>query len=128
MSRATVARMMRYQWRRMSPWDLVRYIVPDAHRWLDGNPFADSNDYHRSVHRRKVLVQRIYEHVVGLRIEYVSQPYPSPKGFQDVRTIHEVLRPRGTGTCLDLTLAFCGLCEACDLIPCMLLLDGHALA
>ncbi|HEX8200566.1 MAG TPA: hypothetical protein VF590_08765 [Isosphaeraceae bacterium] len=129
MSRAGGVRVPHYEWRKNRPWDLASYVVPHAHRWLgEPNPFANANDDHTSPEGREGLARKIFEHLLGLRIAYDLEPYDRNPYRQRVRSVHEVLRPGGQGTCLDLTLAYCGLCEGADLIPCVLLLEGHALA
>jgi hypothetical protein len=130
MSGTSVRVCSHYEWRRDLPWDLCRFIHPEAHRWLpDPNAFADANEFHaRGPSGRKALARAIYERLRTLEIQYDRESYNQNSYRQNVRTVHDVLHPRGVGTCLDLTLAFCGLCEGAALIPCVLLLERHVLA
>ena len=59
-------------------------------------------------------------------MNYVPDKYSPDDEVQLVRTPDEILdRPR-EGTCLDLSLLFCGLCLGCDLVPWLVVLQGHA--
>ena len=76
---------------------------------------------------RRQLVQAIYDTLLGCGINYVLEPY-SEEPEQEIRPPDAILKSLKQGTCLDLALLFCGLCEANELIPVMVMLDGHALA
>jgi hypothetical protein len=112
------------------PWRLVECVTPRAHEWLTTeNPFADSHDFHQQENvGRKKLAGRIYDHLRGLGIHYDHERPTDSDGQQKVRTVAAIFRHEKRGTCLDLALAFCGLCEGCSLIPCVFLLQGHAMA
>jgi hypothetical protein len=75
------------------------------------------NDLHGSHAARRTLVKALYETLLLYRISYTPEKYHPDQAVQLVRTPGEILdRPR-EGTCLDLSLLFCGLCLGCELIP-----------
>jgi hypothetical protein len=55
----------------------------------------------------------------------LTEPKPSP--IQNIRTPWEI-RQQHRGTCLDLTLLFCGMCAFHELFPVILLFEDHAFA
>jgi hypothetical protein len=80
------------------------------------------------------LVREIYE---ALRLRDIRYDHDPPGGrggpyagsqFQELRTPYEVLRTTNQATCIDLSLLFCGLCLDYNLVPLLVLLDGHAFA
>lgn len=75
---------------------------------------------------RKV-VGLIYDALCRSGIRYAPVPYNEFEQLQTIRTASEVFRQL-EGNCLDLSLLFCGACLGYDLLPVMLMLDGHALA
>jgi hypothetical protein len=77
---------------------------------------------------RKELIKAIYETLVSLDIHYAHEKYQPEKETQLIRTPSEILSKPGEGTCLDLALLFCSLCFGCDLLPLIIIIEGHALA
>ena len=61
-------------------------------------------------------------------IRYALEQYHPSEALQTIRTPPEVLVSPREGTCLDLAALFCGLCEAYELLPILIVIDGHALA
>ena len=47
---------------------------------------------------------------------------------QTIRTPPEILVAPREGTCLDLAALYCGLCLASELLPVLIVIEGHALA
>ena len=98
---------------------LARYVHPEARKWLRVSPDVNWNDLNRDADGRRRLAQALYEALRRHGINYTPEKYDPEKPLgQIVRTLNEVLHgPQPEGTCLDLTLAFCGLCLSCELIP-----------
>jgi hypothetical protein len=75
----------------------------------------------------ETILQGIYETLVAQNIQYDLEKFSSATMEQRIRTPVEVLVQPRQGTCLDLSLVFCGLCLGCRLLPKLVLLEGHAL-
>jgi hypothetical protein len=73
------------------------------------------------------IVKTIYNTLLERQIRYAIEPSTSSPTVQYIRTYSEILGPGNEGTCLDLALLFCGMCLGCELIPILIVLDGHAL-
>lgn len=75
------------------------------------------------------LIEAIYNTLVEQKIQYDRDKYPPFETEQRIRTPVEILSRTQTrqGTCLDLALLFCGLCLGYNLLPKLILLEGHAL-
>jgi hypothetical protein len=73
-------------------------------------------------------VRAIYEALKGCGIRYALEEYHPSQALQTIRTPYQILESPREGTCLDLSLLFCGLCLASELLPVLIIIDGHALA
>lgn len=110
-------------WSRHDPQGLARYVTPEAAQWLalDVNRF----DVGR---QRRVLIEAIYDALVAKNIRYSTEDYHPAERLQRIRTPAEILNAPREGTCLDLAALFCGLCLGYELLPMLIMLEGHALA
>ncbi|MBD2213327.1 hypothetical protein H6G27_26135 [Nostoc linckia FACHB-104] len=77
---------------------------------------------------RYQLVEAIYNALVEQNIRYTPEKYHPSNAKQRIRTPVEILDKPGEGTCLDLAALFCGLCLGNDLLPLLIVTEGHALA
>ena len=66
--------------------------------------------------------------MVERNINYAYQKYQPEAETQIVRPPHEILGVPGEGTCLDLAALFCGLCLGYELLPLLIIIEGHAFA
>jgi hypothetical protein len=73
------------------------------------------------------LVEVIYNTLVEQKIRYAPEKYHPSAAKQRIRTPSEILKAPGEGTCLDLAILFCGLCLGNELLPVLIVLEGHAL-
>jgi hypothetical protein len=113
-------------WSRKNPNNLVRYVTPLANRWL---PLDRSGfDLERQPDGRRRLVEAIYNALLEKQIQYALEEYHPSALLQIIRTPAEVLVSPRRGTCLDLAALFCGLCLSYDLLPMLIVTEGHALA
>jgi hypothetical protein len=114
------------QWSRVDDRGLARFVTPQASRWLTlpVNRFdlAEDPDRHRKIARA------IYDALRERGIRYALEAYHPSQALQTIRTPAEVLTAPREGTCLDLAALFCGLCLANELLPIIVVIDGHALA
>ena len=70
----------------------------------------------------------LYNALKERNIRYSLEEYHPSDALQKIRTPPEILVSPREGTCLDLAVLFCGLCEAYELLPLLILIEGHALA
>lgn len=122
------------QWEPWSKYDekgLARYVVPDAaakaaELRLDLSRF----DAEQQPGGRRLIAGELYRQLTARAnpIRYAHEKYHPQEELQVIRTPGEILYAPGEGTCLDLALLFCGLCLSCDLLPVLVVLEGHALA
>lgn len=122
------------QWEPWSKYDekgLARYVVPDAaakaaELRLDLSRF----DAEQQPSGRRLIAGELYRQLTARAnpIRYAHEKYHPQEELQVIRTPGEILYAPGEGTCLDLALLFCGLCLSCDLLPVLVVLEGHALA
>jgi hypothetical protein len=105
---------------------LARFVTPQASRWL---PLPISRfDLATEPDRQRILVTALYNALKERNIRYSLEDYHPSEALQTIRTPPEVLVSPREGTCLDLAVLFCGLCEAYELLPILILIEGHALA
>ena len=70
--------------------------------------------------------RRSYEALTPLKISYAPEKYDPQEERQQIRTPAEILDAPKEGTCLDLSVLFCGLCLGFDLLPLLIVIEGHA--
>jgi hypothetical protein len=74
------------------------------------------------------IVEAIYNEFLRAQIRYAPEKYFPDQNLQKIRDPDEILKKPGEGTCLDLALLFCAACLANDLLPMVIVIEGHALA
>jgi len=112
-------------WSKVDDRGLARFVTPEATRWLalDISRF----DITGQPDERRLLVEAIYNELVKKNIHYALEEYHPAERLQPIRTPAEILDAPREGTCLDLAALFCGLCLGNELLPILIVLDGHAL-
>jgi hypothetical protein len=114
------------QWSRVDDRGLARFVTPKAQRWL---PLPISRfDVATDVDKYRITATAVYDALKTTNIRYALEQYHPSEALQTIRTPPEVLVSPREGTCLDLAVLFCGLCESYELLPILIVLDGHALA
>jgi hypothetical protein len=115
-------------WSKAEPLRLARYATPDAMRWFDGK--INYDDLSSQPGGLFETVRAIYNALRERQalINYAPEKYHYLEPFQEIRTPAEILGDPHEGTCLDLALLFSGLCLGHNLLPVLIVLDGHALA
>lgn len=115
-------------WSKAEPMRLAYYVTPDAMLWFDGRIHHDNlallpnGLYQTAQALYEALLQKIPP------INYAPEKYNYTLAQQKIRTPAEILDTPGEGTCLDLALLFCGLCLGHNLLPLLIVLNGHVLA
>ena len=114
------------QWSLVDDRGLARFVTPQANRWLS----LPINRFDLGVepNRQRILANAIYDALKDQNVRYSLEEYHPSDALQTIRTPSEVLVSPREGTCLDLAVLFCGLCEAYELLPILILIEGHALA
>lgn len=108
---------------------LARYVSDEAE---DSFPVADKVSWRLAANRdRLAVVQKVYERLAGMpegqRLFYALEEYHPDAQKQPVRSPRKIWEAR-RGTCLDLTLLFCGLCLPLRLCPVVVVAGDHAYA
>jgi hypothetical protein len=113
-------------WPRVDRRGLARFVTPEANRWL---PLPCSRfDLADQPDQRRIIAGAIYDALKERNIRYALEEYHPSQALQIIRTPPEVIIAPREGTCLDLAALFCGLCLANDLLPILIVIEGHALA
>ncbi len=119
---------MVWEWSKVDDKGLARYVTSEAAN-LVRLP-ENRQDVARHIDGRRQLVEAIYNALVNTNkdVRYAPEKYHPSAALQPIRTPSEVLDTPGEGTCLDLAALFCGLCLGYELLPLLIVLEGHALA
>lgn len=112
-------------WSRIDSAGLARYVSAETTKAI-GLQSLDVESGLPTPNRAQ-KIQALYEYLLSLRIRYSLEEYHPSSVLQNIRTPAEILNDR-QGTCLDLAALFCGLCLRCELLPFLIVLEGHALA
>ncbi len=110
-------------WPRIEHEGLARYVTPEAGRFvkLPIEPLDAAGDF-------RAVAQAIYETLAAAGITYAFEEYHPSEALQTIRPPQEVVDKPGRGTCLDLAALFCGVCLQYELLPVLIVVEGHALA
>ena len=113
-------------WSRVDDKGLARYVTQQASRWtsLPVSRF----DLAGQLDQRRAVARAVYVALNERSIRYALEEYLPSEAQQVIRTPPEILTSPREGTCLDLAALFCGLSLANELIPILIVIDGHALA
>ena len=107
---------------------VVRQMQSDAATILGqgtGNPSLDG--YQGDRERVAFICRAIFEAIRRKYIRYAECPANFGLPGQKIRLPNEIMRYK-LATCLDSTLLFAALAEACNLHPVVVLIEGHAFA
>jgi hypothetical protein len=119
---------MEWEWNKAEQTSLAKFITEDSIKLLDKLPVDDRLKLIQDDDGRRDLVKVIYNTLVSKDIKYAYEKYDPEAEKQQIRTPSEILGTPGEGTCLDLAILFCGLCFGYDLLPLLIVIEGHALA
>jgi hypothetical protein len=115
---------MTWEWPKINERDLARYVTEQSAKWLT---LPQSRfDLVKHGEGRKLLARAIYLALCDKGIRYDSEEYDPSDFIQPIRTPPEIFEGKRVGTCLDLAALFCGLCLAHDLLPLLVVNEGHA--
>ncbi|NES25888.1 MAG: hypothetical protein F6K41_45135, partial [Symploca sp. SIO3E6] len=118
---------MEWKWSKANEKSLAQFVsdrTVELLPKLSTSPF----DLVQTPNGRLKLVQGIYDQLLNQQIRYAYEKYHPEAETQRIRNPKEVLDTPGEGTCLDLALLFCGLCFGYELLPLLIVIEGHALA
>ncbi|NEP11794.1 MAG: pentapeptide repeat-containing protein [Symploca sp. SIO2C1] len=122
-----VSKQTEWKWSKANEKSLAQF-VSDRTKELLPKLSTSSFDLVQTRDGRLKLVQSIYEQLLNQGIQYAYEKYHPEAETQRIRTPKEVLDTPGEGTCLDLALLFCGLCFGYELLPLLIVIEGHAFA
>jgi hypothetical protein len=118
---------MSVEWSRTNKLDLAKFVTSEAANLIKLD--VNRSDLIKDEKGRLELVKAIYEVLIKKNIKYALEPFnPLKEGIQLIRTPIEILDAPKEGTCLDLAVLFCSLCLGYELLPYIVIIDGHALA
>lgn len=116
---------MAQEWSKFDEKGLARFVISEI---PDTFKLPDNVNRLELIHWDKLhLLEIIYNICLEKNIKYALEPFNTEKNTQFIRTYEEIFHIR-EGTCLDLTVLFCGICLAYDLLPILIVFEGHALA
>ncbi len=117
-------------WSKENPKDLAHYVVPKwAAEIAQMNFEFNLEDAMKNLKGRRKIIEGIYNRLVewSPSIQYALEDYTPIERIQIIRSPEEVLGPpQPKGTCLDLSILFCGLCLENNLLPLLVIMQGHA--
>ncbi|WP_413935836.1 hypothetical protein [Nitrospira sp. BLG_1] len=109
-------------WPKGNEKDLARYALPDV---ADGIRLAVGRDDLLAKRKHPELLRAIYEALLTRDIRYAREKFDPILEQQLIRHPEKILAGAGDATCLDLSLLFAGLCLGNELLPLVVVLDGH---
>jgi len=117
-----------YEWNRAEPRALARLVQPAAlPAELAWPNYINRLDLRLAEGPRGVAAQ-LYELIRKRALHYDLEPFnPNAGKSQLIRTPATILAEQ-RGTCLDLSVLFATLCLANELLPLIIVVDGHAFA
>lgn len=118
---------MPLKWSKIDYLGLAYYVTREARKVL--SPNLNILDLLQEEDGKSKIAEIIYDTLLAKKVQYALEPRATArdKASQEIRTPSEILESLREGTCLDLALLFCGVCLGCELIPVLIMLDGHAL-
>lgn len=115
----------REPWSRYDDRGLARYITIEGNGGFDLK--LDRQVESATPEGRLRIARAIYDEFLSRKIRYANERYHPSDILQPIRTTEEIFSEH-EGTCLDLAALFCGACLSYELLPVIVVLDGHALA
>ncbi len=115
---------------------LARYVVPEIAQkalgpWdgdltdADGDPTTPAALVKHGGRGR--LAEIVYERLAARQIAYQRESLNLDAHEQSIRDPVRILHTEGQATCLDLACLFSGLCLSVNLLPLIVMLEGHSL-
>lgn len=102
---------------------LARYVLPET---AERVRLAIVRDDEIKKGDRLAVVRAIYEALAASDFRYAREMYAPDDGPQLIRDPGEMLTGGGDATCLDLALLFAGVCLGHELLPLVVIVEGHA--
>jgi hypothetical protein len=119
---------MTLEWSKVDRVGLSRFVDDHANRLLPIELEDDQIKLRQTKEGRLKIVEAIYNALKKQDIEYALNSYNPQNAKQDIRTTQEILVAPKQGTCLDLALLLCGMCFSYELLPLLIVVEGHAFA
>lgn len=117
---------MEWKWSKANEKSLAHFVSKDAAKLLKLPESQAPDNLVQTREGRRKLVELIYQALINKNINYTGAKYHPESAIQIIRTPHDVLSRARAGTCLDLALLFCGICLGYDLLPLLIVIEGHA--
>jgi hypothetical protein len=104
---------------------LARYVLPEVGERLR---LDIGRDDALKKGDRLAVARAVYEALAKLDLNYARELYHPDEMVQRIREPDVMLAGGGNSTCLDLALLFAGACLGQELLPLVVIVDGHAFA
>jgi tetratricopeptide (TPR) repeat protein len=109
-------------WSINEPSTLSRYVVTDVAEQV---PLSIVRDDAISAGQRAAVVRAIYESLSKRDLQYSREAWAPRDGPQRIRDPESISRG-GNATCLDLSVLFAGACLGHELLPLVVVVEGHS--
>ena len=115
----------RAEWHRAIPLELASFAIQGAGQWV--RPLADPGPTGWPRGDRREVAAAVYRSLAAAKITYDREQFHPDLAVQIVKLPPELLAGDRTGTCLDLSLLYAGLCMGRSLLPVVTVQESHAL-
>jgi hypothetical protein len=103
---------------------LARYVLPEMAERVRLEKIVRDDEIKNG--NRLTVVRAIYEALAACDFRYAREMHAPDDGPQIIRDPGEMLTGGGDATCLDLALLFAGVCLGHELLPLVVIVEGHA--
>jgi hypothetical protein len=112
-------------WHRKEECELPCYVQKNILRFI-GADFDRLSLAHQPQGHKKIA-EEIYHRLLKKEIIYDNPKFSKNSGKQHIRDAEDILYSSRRGTCLDLAVLYAGLLLDVELLPVLILIEGHAL-
>jgi hypothetical protein len=116
---------MSWEWPNTDKPGLARFALEESAKLIELS--ISRYDQPQDPKGRRQIADAIYSTLQGRGVHYSLEKFNTSSATQLIRTPSEIFGQK-EGTCLDLALLFCGVCFGYELLPLIILIEGHALA
>src|SRR5882672_9561934 len=112
-------------WFREDSYELARYVPSGATRLIPSG--FNRYDLAQQEGSARAIAEALYADLLRAEIAYDKPVFSGDSNKQQIRNPEAVLGSPRSGTCLDLAVVYAGLLSDAELLPILVILEGHAL-
>jgi len=116
---------MTWEWPNTDEPGLARFALEDSAKSIELP--INRYDQPQDQEGRRTIAEAVYSALQKKGVRYSLEKFNTSNATQLIRTPSEIFGQK-EGTCLDLALLYCGVCLNYELLPLVILIEGHALA